>query len=408
MKTFLYRGFNREGRRVKGVIDALDLKDAREKLSGRGILTERIDTAANNDTERRLFAGSRASLDSGSIRAEFYRAVATMLNAGLPLVTALDIQLEQTPEAQDRLARHIAAVRDRVRDGEQLVSALPDSGVSVTAFESALLESGERTGTLHTVMAELADYLDEAGRVQQTLRTACLYPAIIVVLALLVGTGVMGFLVPQMARVFTEAGMTLPAITRLVIVLGTWFVPVILPALLGGAALTAALVRQGWRQPPRRMAWEQVIARMPVAGPGFRALTTLRFARTAALLLRGGLPLVDTIRLAGRATGSLWLAHVLEQGAESVRQGASFSRVLATTPVLGAELSSWVRAGEASGDLAGMLSHAGRRQQQRWSSYLERVVALIEPALIVAVALFVLLVALAILLPILSLNQQLA
>jgi general secretion pathway protein F len=124
-------------------------------------------------------------------------------------------------------------VRDRVRDGSNLVDALNKSGISITPFEAAVIESGERTGTLHEVMEQLADYLEDVHRIQQTLRTACLYPAVIVLLAFVVGAGVMGFLVPQMARVFEESGMELPAITRMVIAVGKWFVPVVLPATTG-------------------------------------------------------------------------------------------------------------------------------------------------------------------------------
>jgi len=408
MKTFVYRGYHRDGGRAKGVIDALDLKDAREKLSARGILPEQLTAASDGAaTSASDVFGSRRSLVRILPRGEFYRAMSAMLKAGLPLVASLEVQLDQQNLHQGTAEQEIANIRDRVRDGSNLVNALTMAGVSITPFEAAVIESGERTGTLHEVMEQLADYLEDVHRVQQTLRTACLYPAVIVLLAFVVGAGVMGFLVPQMANVFEESGMELPVVTRLVIGVGRWFVPVILPALLISLAIGVLLAKHRLSQPSGRIAWEKRLASLPVLRDGFQTLVALRFARTSSLLLRGGLPLVDTILLAGKATGSTWVAGLCADASESVKQGAMFSNVLIGLPLLGPELGSWVRAGEASGDLTGMFSHASDRLRHTWSASMDRAVTLIEPALIILVAVFVLVIALAILLPILSLNQQL-
>jgi general secretion pathway protein F len=408
MKTFVYRGYDRDGGRVKGVVEALDLKDAREKLSGRQILADQLSAAADDQTRQTAWLGSRQSLNRILHRSECYRALATMLKAGLPLVSALDVQLDQGHIGPEKRARELANIRDHVRDGGSLVMAMVDAGINITPFESAVLESGERTGTLHEVLEQVADYLEDINRVQQTLKTACLYPAVIVALALVVGTGVMGFLVPQMAGVFEESGMPLPAITRGVITVGKWFLPVVLPALLIVTAMFVVGIRRRWRDEAGRLTWERRLAHLPVVQHGFRTLVALRFARTSALLLKGGVPLVETIQLAGRATGSAWMASCCMVMSDAVKQGALFSRELAAIPMLGPELGSWVRAGEASGDLSGMFAYAAERHGQVWAAYLDRTVKLIEPALIILVAIFVLIVALAILLPILTLNQQLA
>ncbi len=407
MKTFIYRGYDRGGARVKGVVEALDVKDAREKLTSRAILPESVAYASDDAGESRWAFRNSHSLNQPELRAEFYRSVSVMLKAGLPLVSALDIQLEQTPPDRTSVARQLAGLRDHVRDGDHVVASMESASIPVSSFESAVLESGERTGSMSEVMEELADYLENVSALQQSVRTACLYPAIIVVLAIVVGTGVMGILVPRMAQVFTEAGMPLPLLTRIVVGAGTWFLPVILPTVLIALTLAVLAIKRGWNVEDTRKSWEQRVFRIPFFGTGLRTLVSLRFARTSSLLLRGGLALVESIRLAGKATGSLWLAGLTEEAAETVRQGAAFSRVLNSVPVLGPELGSWVRAGESSGDLKSMLHHASMIQQQKWNIYMERSVAIIEPMMIILVAVFVLLVALAILLPILSLNQQL-
>jgi len=407
MKTFMYRGYDQGGLRKKGVIEALDLKDARDRLARSGVFPELVEAATDARSNAGFFSRSGVSLQQSTVRAEFYRAMAALLKAGLPLSAAFEVMIEHPGGNSSAYTQDIAGIRDRVRDGSGFVYALTESSVQVSPFEAAVIESGEKTGRMPDVLDQVADYLDDVNRIQQTVRTACLYPLIIVFLAMVVGVGVMGFLVPQMAKVFEESGMELPMITTVVVGIGHWFLPVILPALI----LVIISVMYGYRrmmaEREKRIRLEQWISRLPFIKHGFNLLVTTRFSRTCSLLLRGGLPLVDAIELSGRATGSVWLAEIVEQKSEAVRHGQSFSQSLAEVPILGVTLPSWVKAGEASGDLAGLFHHASERNRQLWSNYIQRAVTIIEPALIVLVALFVLLVALAILLPILSLNRQL-
>jgi general secretion pathway protein F len=142
-----------------------------------------------------------------------------------------------------------------------------------------------------------------------------------------------------------------------------------------------------------------------VTGTGYRILVNLRFAQTMSLLLRGGVQLVDGLELAGESTGSLWLGRLLREEAEQVRHGRSLSAALKNVPYLNASLPGWISAGEAGGSLEAMLDQAARRFQQRWAQYVRRNLSLLEPLLVLAVGVFVFLVALAVLLPILSLNQ---
>ena len=131
----------------------------------------------------------------------------------------------------------------------------------------------------------------------------------------------------------------------------------------------------------------------------------VRFARTMSLLLRGGVPLVDGMEIAGRATGSNWIARLIKDESDQVRHGRSFSQSLRHIPPLGGLLSSWIQAGEASGSLDTLLHTAAERMQQQWTKFLNNALNLIGPILILLVGAFVLIIALAILLPILSLSS---
>jgi general secretion pathway protein F len=406
MKTFFYRGFDASGARTRGSIEAHDIKEAREKLARSGLFPESIASAADRPARDGFSVGGQTSLKSATARGELYRAVAALLRAGLPLTNALEVLLDQPGSTRGGMLRDLAFVRDRIRDGATMASALEAAGAKVSRFETAVIESGEKTGRLAEALDQVADYQDDAGKINQTLKTAIIYPAIIIVLSLIIGIGVLGFLVPRLALLFEESNLDLPWITRVVLGAGTWFVPVGLPLLGLTGFIAYSWSRRMASHPEARATTERRLARLPFLRSGFQLLVTARFARTSALLLRNGLTMVDTVMLAGRATGSTWIGAILEEKAENIRHGGSLSRALEETPVLGQTLGSWVKAGEASGDLPGMFHHAAGRYQQLWSAYVQRAVNLIEPALIIAVAIFVLVIALAILLPILSINQQ--
>lgn len=406
MKTFIYRGFDRDGARKRGAVEAIDIKEAREKLARDGIFPERID-AATDAQARGRFGGARASsLRDVAVRCELYRALSALLRAGLPLNQALEVMIDQPAGSDGHFVRDLAGIRDRIREGTALAKAMTDTHPGIGGFESAVMESGERSGRLADVLAEVADYLEDIQRVQQTIKTASIYPMIVLATSIVVGVGVLGFLVPQLAEMFEESNMQLPWITRFVVGIGELFLPVILPVLVLLVMGTVMYGRRLFTQSGPRAKWEQTLSALPLAGRGFMLLVTTRFARTCALLLRGGLPMVETVALAGKATGSVWLGGILAGKAEDIRHGESLSDAMAAVPVINQSLSSWIKAGEAAGDLPGMFNHAAERYRQIWTNYIQRAVTLIEPLLIVVVALFVLIVALAILLPILSINKQ--
>lgn len=398
MKTFAYRGFDQSGRGARGLIEALDLKEAREKLSARGVLAERVDPASGGSG-----SGARVRPFDLDVRAVFYRELAALVRAGLPVVPALDI-LIQAPDQQAQSGL-LAGVRDRVREGATLSQALAESSPLITPFERAVLTSGVRAGNLEVVLDQLGGYLDDQVRLREGVQSAMLYPLLVIALALLIGIGMLGFVLPSLTRMFAEGNIPIPALTRGLLWVGrhtfTVGVPLLL-ALLGGLLL---LRQRLHRDRAFGIRFEQGLDRIPWVRKGLRLLAGLRFARTLALLVRGGVPLVDALDLAGEATGSRWISAEMRRGAEEARHGRPVAQIIRTVPPLSDSLPGWFQAGEASGDLAGLLEQAARRLQMQWESYLNRMLKLVEPLLILVVGVLVLLIALAILLPILSLNQ---
>ncbi len=400
MKTFDYKGFDRDGSARSGLIEALSPKDAREKLAAMGVLAERVEQAGQGPT-RSLFRRKRTF--TVDLRATLYRELSSLVGAGLPLVNALEIVI-QSPEMGEARAV-IAGVRDRIKEGSSMADALASVTDRITAFEQALIESGEQSGQLDTSLDRVAAFLEDQKRLREKVSAALIYPAFVFGLAVIIAIGMIVVLLPYAVKQLVEARIDLPAITRFALALSgfvtSWGlvlagILVLLIVYLKQRARKDAVIR---RRIDRRM------FRLPVLGRGYTILVNMRFSRTLSLLLDAGMPLVESVDLAGRATGSPWVSYLVESEAESVKGGGSLADALRRIPQLSGSLPGWIQAGEASGDLKKLLDKFSVRYQRRWDSFVAKGLGLLEPIIIMFVGGFVLFVVLSILLPLLSLTR---
>ena len=402
MNTYQYKGYDSSGSVQRGLIEALEPKAARQKLLAQGIHPESVDPIGHGvRTTSRWRPGF-----SSDLRGVFYRELAALLSAGFPVVGAIELLLEN-PELRtvhDILAR----VRDELRAGRTLSGSLGQASEAVSPFEEAVLDVGERTASLSTVLDRLADYLEEQGAVRERIISALIYPAVVVAFLIPVVVFMLGWVLPGFIDILLEGGQSLPALTRGVQAFG-WVViyggvPLLL--IMGVAGILAR--RKIARDPAFAIAVDRVCFRLPIVGAVYTQLVNMRFSRTLAILLEGGVALVDGLVYAARATGSAWISDLMNESQKSVVDGASLSDSLRRVPPLSSVLPGWVQAGEASGSLAALLEHASLRFQRQWERAMNRLVALVEPTLIIVVGVFVLLVMLAILLPVMQFRDAMA
>ena len=391
MKTYEYRGFDSDGRALKGLVEALNVKDAREKLAADGVLAERVALARHH---------ARWPIDS---RATVYRELGGLLRAGLPLVRGLDILID-APELA-RVRSLLASVRDSVRDGASLAESLSDVSRSVSPFERAIIEAAEQAASVEVMLESLASFLEESERLRERVQNALIYPCIVLTVGICVALVMLGVLVPRAQDLLVTTDLPVPALTAFMIGLGRvtlrWVAPVV--------ALLVAGLAYAWRKGASdvkfRAQWGRRVFNMPVLGRGYEILVSLRFARTLTILLNGGVSLIEGLVLAGRATGNAWVSDLAEEKAEQMRHGISLSEAVRQIPPLASSLPGWIHVGEAGGGLAGLLGNAARRLQDRWDRYITRVLGLLEPILILIIGVFVLLVTLSVLLPVMGLTQ---
>lgn len=403
MRTFAYRGYDGTGSVRRGLIEALDLKEARERLSARGILPERVQPA-DGASETGL-PWRREPTFGVESRVAFYREFGVLLASGLPVVGALEILME-SPELGVPPAL-LARVRDQVREGGTLAAALAAAAPEVQPYEKAILEVGEKSGGLDTMLERLALFLEEQRALREKIVSALIYPAIIMTFAVLVAVVMLGLVVPSAAAVLAEQSREpLPALTRFMMAAGKglgWGVPLLVAATLLGREY---IRRRGAHDPAFLQALDRFRFRLPLIGRGYGIVVNLRFARTLSILLKGGVSLVEAMPMAGRSTGSAWVTSLMETEAEAVRHGSSLADAIRRIPPLAASLPAWIQAGEASGALERLLDTAGSTFQHRWNRFATRTLSWLEPLLILLIGLFVLLVTLSVLLPIVALNRM--
>lgn len=401
MKTFEYKGFDLDGRPCKGLVEALDTKGAREKLSKTGILAKRITaTGARRDIPAEP-TGKKAF--STELRGTFYREVGSLIRAGIPITRTLEIIIESPESGVFRPL--LAGARDAVREGVPFAEALAEASSAVTPFEKALISVGERSGALGEVVEMLAGYVEEQQYIADRVKTALIYPAIVIVVAVVIATAVFTFVLPSTNKYLVEMNIPIPAVTRFLLGFGRMFVAWIGPV---AAIVVAGLLYARYRirtDLSFRRTVDRFCFRLPLIGRGRSIMANLRFSRSLSVLLRGGVPLLEGVDMAGRAVGSSWIEGQMKDAVEAIRNGSSLADAIRTIPPLSSSLPGWIQAGEASGELESLLGKVSERYEKRWERFVTRSLGLIEPVIILMLGGFVFLVAVAILMPIMAANR---
>jgi len=393
MEAFRYHALDAAGRSVSGVVQADTAREARALLRARGLLPSTVRKPVLHAWARAVSAAELSLLT---------RQMATLLDSGLTMEQALAALIEEAeaPRTREVLAR----VKAEVMAGASLAAALGSQARSFPEFYCALVHGGEESGALPTVLQHLADYLDARQALRQKTSLALLYPVLVGVVALAIVTGLLVYVVPQVVQVFQQSRQALPLLTRALIGLSD-FLRAAWPYLLAVFIAIGTGARLALRRPGPRRRWHAFLLRLPVLGPLIRGVDTSRFASTLAILVGGGVPLLAALASGARVMSNAVMREAVERAIERVREGASLARALGETRAFPPLLVHLVASGEASGKLEQMLGRAARLETQALERRLAVFLTLLEPLMILAMGAAVLLIVLAILLPIIEINQ---
>ena len=399
MPTFDYRADDAQGRACKGRLEADSPRHARQLLRERGCWPRSV-------RELRVAGGAHARQAAGRLSAAdlalLTLQLSTLVQAGLPLEEALEAVAKQS--AKRRVSGLLSAVRSRVLEGHALASALAQFPGAFPELFCATVAAGERSGHLGQVLEQLASYTQARQASRQKIQMALVYPAVLMLASVLIVGFLLGYVVPDVVKIFVESGQALPWLTRALIATSDGLRSHGL-LLLGVIALLVALWRWSLRQPAWRLRWHGLVLSLPVLGEVLRAMETARFASTLAILGRSAVPLVDALEIAAAVIGNLTIRARMADVARSVREGGTLTRGLELGGDIPPMMLHMIASGERAGELDRMLARAAEQQESSLAARIALVVSLFEPAMLVLMGGVVLLIVLAILLPILSLNQ---
>jgi general secretion pathway protein F len=374
-----------DGRIESGVVDAESSDGARAILSTRGLYV--ITLEADGPRRSRRDPLSAADLALG------LRILGDLLEAGLPVGRALHAFEELAPKGW-RAA--LPSIRQSVREGQSLAGALHDAPIEIPPLVIGIAQAGEAGGGIASAVRRAADLTDATAETQAAVRAALAYPAVVGLAGVLAVTVLITVVLPRFAKILADLGQTLPMSTRIVIRLSTDARTMLIPAVLVGIAGFAA-----WRMwtstVSGRRQWHRLVLAIPLVGAMRRASATARMAHSLAALLESGVSIAAALVYAARATADGDLEYRVLESRGRVMAGQSLSSSLDVTRASTPATVRLIRAGEESGHLASMLSHAARIEQQRADRIIRAAVRLLEPTLLLTFASVVALVAAALL-----------
>lgn len=403
MPAFQYVAVDAEGKAQRGVVEADAVRQARAGLRSRGLVPiEVVPIDAEALVAASRWLSPRRRIPASEL-AVLTRRFAVLLEAGLSIEQALDALVEQGDGATS--SRVLASVRAEVRSGHSLAAALEQHPSSFPELYRGIVATGEQSGQLPGLMLKLAEYLERRQETRQAAGLTLLYPAIVAGVALAVVIGLLAYVVPQVVQVFEQSRQTLPFLTRAMLWLS--HLAADHAGLFLGLALAGMIAaRFAYARPATRARVHALALRLPIIGPLWRGRDTARLAGTLAILLDSGVPLVRSLATAGKVVSNVQLRAAVEDAIRLVQEGQSLHRALARTSGFPGIFLHMVASGEASGRLGHTLAQAARQQDAENDGRVRLLTGILEPATIVAMAVVVLLVVLAILLPIIEINQH--
>jgi len=394
--SFRWEAVDARGRVRQGVAEADTPRAVRDQLRAEGLTPTAV-----NEASARIDRVALTRLPA-PLLALTTRQLATLALSGMPLDQALAAVAEQ---ADDVRARKIATeLRSQIAAGEALPTALARYPRAFSPLYRGLVAAGAETGRLAEVLDRLADYLEAREALRQKIVLAMIYPAVVTVIAFGVIAVLLTYVVPQVVSVYQQSRQTLPWLTQALIATSALFRAT---GWLWLTAIVAVFVAFGiaLRRAAFRARWHALLLRLPVTGRLLRSLDTARFASTLAILTGSGAPLLRSLDAAAEVVRMLPLAAAAARAAALVREGVALSRALREQGAFPPVLIHLVANGEQSGQLAAMLERAAADLERDAERRLAWLAALLQPALIVVMGVIVLVLVLAIMLPIVSMNQ---
>jgi general secretion pathway protein F len=401
MAAYEYTAVDAAGREHRGVLDGDSARQVRQLLREQALLPVAVTEVSDTEPARRLrfSVGTRFSTTDLAL---LTRQLSTLVRSGIPLEEALLAVSQQSEKA--RVKSVVAGVRSWVMEGRTLAEGLGAFPKVFPEIYRSTVSAGEQSGHLDAVLERLADYTENRQVLQQKIRNAMVYPLLLTVICLAIVGVLLGYVVPEVVRVFEAGERELPVLTRILIAasdfLRSWWW-LLLAVVLAGAWL----LRRWLRDPAARRRFDLLKLRLPLVGRITRGNNAARFARTFSILTASAVPVLEALRIAGEVVTNSPMRQAVLDAAVRVREGAPIARSLGVSKLFPPMLVHLIASGETSGELEGMLERAADNQERELDGVVNTAVGVLGPVMILVMGVFVFLIVIALLLPIFQLNQ---
>lgn len=412
MPVYEYKGVNAAGKNTRGVVDAENPQAARTKLRKDGIFLTDINEGRGGvgvgPTSGGGGSGSASiSLSGGSVKTQdiaiMTRQLSTLLSAGIPLVESLSALVEQTENI--KLKKIVSEVRERVNEGSTLADALRVHKKIFSSLFSNMVMAGESSGTLDLVLDRLAEFTEGQMKLRNKLLQVMAYPVLMMGIGLAVMLILFTFVIPKVTSIYDSINAALPTPTLILIkasemLISYWyFVPI-----LGG--LGVYILRSYMSKDEGRYKVHAFLLRLPIFGGLLRMLAISRFSRTLGTLLSSGVPLLAALDIVKNVVTNMVISRIIESARKDISEGESISAPLKNSGEFPPMVTHMIAVGERTGALEKMLLKISDVYDNQIDSRVVAVTALLEPIMIVAMAVTVGFIVMAVLLPLLELTSK--
>lgn len=404
MPAFQYVALNPQGKEIKGILEADSARQLRQTLRDQALTPMQVEPSnkqfdkSSNQHGFSLFTPKLKALD----RVLFTRQLSTLLASSMPIEESLNAIAQQNEKQSNKAL--IMGIRSRVLEGNSLAQSLLEYPSSFSNLYCSSVAAGEQSGFLDQVLDNLSNYLEREHESYRNVEMALMYPIILLIVAFVIVGALMVYVLPDMIGVIENTGQTLPWATTLLISVtellkSFWWV------LLCGILALSLFIRGILNREKVRLIWDAYKFSLPIIGKIIRSSNSARFSNTLSILTKSGIPLVDSMKIASEVVANKALQTDLRTATQDVVEGKSLRESLENISYFPPMMMHMIGSGEQSGELDQMLARVAEYQQAEVERLVSTLVKLFEPAMMIIMGGTVLFIVMAVLLPILSMNQ---
>ncbi len=382
MPIFIYKARSRSGRRIKGDLDASSLDMAEKVLKRKGLSEIRVKPRPKDILEGTFLEGRVSPRDM----VVFSRQFSTMINAGVPILQSLEVMCEQTENSM--LRRKLYEIKNDIEGGASLYESIRKHRDIFDDLYTNMVDAGETGGVLDVVLERLALYIEKAAKLRAKVKSAMIYPGVIIAVSLAVISIILIFVIPSFEQMFADLGGALPVPTQIVIDMSRFFQDSVLYII---AALIAAVMafRLIYRRERVKTLVDNWVLFLPVAGPLLRKVAVARFSRTLSTMISSGVPILRALDIVSRTSGNKALELGVIEAGKSISEGQTLAEPLDETGIFPPMVIHMISIGEATGALDTMLEKIADFYDDEVDVAVETLTSLIEPIMIAVLGVIV-------------------